>query len=62
MKEILEKLGFEHITGPLWKHEDIGMMHFNVGLEDATMIVKRIYDVGYGKCQEIIKADLGIKI
>ena len=62
MKEILEQLGFEHLTGPMWKHKDIGMMHFKLELEDASMIIKRVYDRGWGECQAIIRADLGINI
>ena len=60
MKEILQKLGFEHMTGPLWKHENVGIISIN-DYNDPTEIVKSIYDRGFSECQSIIRADLGIK-
>lgn len=60
MKELLEQLGFEHITGPMWKHKDIGMIHF-LAEDKPTDIVQRIYDTGYSECQLMIRSALGTK-
>ena len=60
MKELLQQLGFEYITGELWKHELIGIISIN---EDNTPndLVEKIYKRGYGECQVVIKSVLGIK-
>ena len=60
MEDILKELGFNHLTGPIWKHDKIGMFHFFE--EDKPKdIVGRIYDRGHSECQEMIKASLGIE-
>lgn len=60
MEKLLKELGFEHITGTLWKHEKIGIV--SIFENDKPIdLVQKIYDRGYGECQVIIRASLGIK-
>ena len=59
MKDILEKLGFEHMTATLWTHPDIGIISIT-DKDDIDDLVKIIYNRGYGECQLIIRTDLGI--
>jgi hypothetical protein len=59
MIELLELLGFEKVTDPLWKHELVGYMTFDE-TTTVTDIVKGIYDRGFGECQALIRANIGI--
>lgn len=60
MNELLKQLGFECMTGPLWKHEKIGII--SISEEDKPIdLVQKIYERGYGECQVVIKSSLGIK-
>jgi len=60
MKKILKELGFEYMTGPLWRHDKIGII--SVSDNDKPIdLVQKIYDRGYGECQVVIKSSLGIK-
>jgi len=61
MKDLLQKLGFEYMTGPLWKHK---YMKIIIAVEDddtPEVLTRKIYDIGYGECQEIIKSAIGIE-
>lgn len=60
MKEILKKLGFKHMTGPLWEHEQIGVISISEDDEPNDLALK-IQSIGYGKCQKMIRSNLGIK-
>lgn len=60
MKELLKKLGFTHMTGPLWKHEKIGIIDISDD-DKPDDLVQKIYERGYSECQLIIRNDLGIK-
>ena len=60
MKEILKKLGFNHMTATLWTHPDIGIISIK-DEDDVNDLVKIIYNRGYSECQLIIRTDLGIK-
>lgn len=59
MEELLERLGFKNMTGPLWKHEKIGIIHIT-DKHDVNDLVKIIYDRGYSECQLMIRISLGI--
>jgi len=60
MEKLLKQLGFENMTGPLWKHEKIGII--TITNEDKPSdLVKKIYERGYGECQVVIKSTLGIR-
>ena len=59
MKETLLMLGFKHITGPMWKHDEIGMISINDASTQADL-VKIIYERGYKECQIMIRSSLGI--
>ena len=60
MENLLITLGFKHLTGPMWKHEVIGII--SVTDDDSELdIAKKIYQAGYTECQLSIKATLGIK-
>lgn len=60
MEELLKQLGFEYMTGPLWKHEKIGIISISEN-DKPIDLVQKIYDRGYGECQAMIKSSLGIK-
>ena len=60
MEKLLKELGFEYMTGPMWKHEKIGII--TITNEDKPSdLVQKIYDRGYGECQVVIKSTLGIR-
>ena len=60
MKDILKKLGFKHLTGPLWKHDEIGFITIQEG-DKPIELVKKIYQRGYAECQLMIRSSLVIK-
>lgn len=60
MKELLEQLGFTYFTGNLYRHELLGIIQMEEN-DTPNDLVKKIYNRGYGECQEIIKSALGIK-
>ena len=60
MKDVLKKLGFNHMTGVLWKHEIIGIIQVDDN-DTPSSIAEKIYQRGYGECQTVIKSSLGIK-
>jgi len=60
MKNLLKQLGFEHMTGSLWKHEKIGIIVLS-DEDKPTDLAQKIYGRGYSECQAVIKSTLGIK-
>ena len=60
MEELLKTLGFKQISGPLWKHEKIGIISV-YDKDNPSDLVQKIYNRGYGECQVVIKSTLGIK-
>jgi hypothetical protein len=60
MEKLLKQLGFENMTGVLWKHEKIGII--TLSDEDKPVdLVEKIYNRGYSECQVVIKSTLGIR-
>lgn len=58
--EILKEMGFELVTGEMWKHPEIGYM--NVSIEDdLKKIASVIFEKGYLCSQTQIKKAIGIK-
>jgi len=60
MDELLKQLGFEYMTGSIWKHEKIGIISISEN-DKPIDLVQKIYDRGYEECQIIIRSSLGIK-
>lgn len=60
MKDLLFKLGFVHITGNVWTHEETGVIQFRPD-SSQNDIVKKIKERGYGECQNFIRGALGIE-
>lgn len=61
MEKFLKEIGFTKMTGDLWKHPKVGIMHFSIG--EATTkesIMLMIYERGYNECQSNIQSALGI--
>lgn len=61
MEQFLKGIGFTYMTGSLWKHPKIGIMHFQIG--EATTkesIMISIWKRGYDECQSNIQNALGI--
>lgn len=60
IEKLAEEIGFEYMTGTLWKHERIGII--SISKNDKPIdLVQKIYDRGFGECQVVIKSSLGIK-
>lgn len=60
MEELLKKMGFKNITGPLWDHPEIGIITISETDSPATL-AWAIYQRGYSKRAENIRDVLGIK-
>ena len=60
MKELLKKMGFKYLTGPLWNHEKIGI----ISVKDDTTpeeLAQKIYNRGHSACKLEIRNLLEIK-
>lgn len=60
MEKLLKQLGFYPFTGNLYKHDILGIMQIDPK-DSPNDLVQKIYNRGFGECQELIKANLGIK-
>ena len=60
MKELLDQLGFDYVTGPIWRHDYIGMTISITDEDTAESLAEKIFNVGWSQCQDAIKATLGI--
>lgn len=60
MEDILEKVGFKHMTGTLWKHEAIGIISVDKDVADGFGLVVCIHARGYGQAQLDVRTALGI--
>lgn len=61
LENFLKEIGFENMTGSLWKHPTYGIMQFHLGEEDTKQsIVYQIYQRGWNECQANIRDSLGI--
>lgn len=60
MKELLKQLEFKPVTGNLWKHKKIGIIH--VAHDDTPSdLVEMIYKRGCSETEILIQTAIGIK-
>ncbi len=58
--EILKAMGFEFVTGEMWRHEAFGIIH--VGKDDElTLITEQIFYLGVNSHKEQLRKFIGIK-
>lgn len=60
IQELLTSMGFKHVTGLLWKHEQFGIISFedHITIEQVAF---KIYLAGYKENQKNVRNVLGIK-